>query len=99
MIEQFVRCAKANITSLPKQSSSRDIRILTVAHVHAPENLIERNKHLAWEKLCLECGWACRLCGAIPKRGEQFENKLCEDCRLSIKNESNRQTDKNIALV
>jgi hypothetical protein len=47
----------------------------------------ERKKDVAWEHLCQENGWACRICGTIPERGKQFENGLCEDCRLSIKNE------------
>jgi len=47
----------------------------------------ERRKDVAWENLCRENGWACRICGTTPERGKQFANGLCEDCRLSIKNE------------
>ena len=51
------------------------------------EDDLEHSKGVAWEKLCVESGWACRICGAIPELGEQFEKGLCEDCRLSIRNE------------
>jgi hypothetical protein len=47
----------------------------------------ERRKDAAWESLCQENGWCCRVCGATPELGKQFENRLCEDCRLSMKNE------------
>ena len=47
----------------------------------------ERRKDAAWESLCQENGWCCRVCGATPELGKQFENSLCEDCRLSMKNE------------
>lgn len=47
----------------------------------------ERRKATAWEGLCRENGWCCRLCGALPELGKQFEDTLCEDCRLSVKNE------------
>ena len=47
----------------------------------------ERRKDVAWETLCRENCWSCRICGTIPERGKQFEDGLCEDCRLSIKNE------------
>jgi hypothetical protein len=46
----------------------------------------ERRKDIAWEHLSLENGWSCRICGAIPDVGVQFENNLCEDCRLSLRN-------------
>jgi hypothetical protein len=47
----------------------------------------EREKDKAWANLCLDTGWVCRLCDAIPKRGKRFENDLCDDCRLLTKNE------------
>jgi len=46
----------------------------------------ERRKDIAWDHLSLENGWSCRICGAIPDVGVQFENNLCEDCRLSLRN-------------
>jgi hypothetical protein len=46
----------------------------------------ERRKDIAWEHLSLENGWSCRICGAIPDVGMRFENNLCEDCRLSLRN-------------
>jgi hypothetical protein len=47
----------------------------------------ERRKDAAWATLCRENGWDCRLCGAMPERGKQFADRLCEDCRLAMKNE------------
>jgi hypothetical protein len=46
----------------------------------------ERRKDIAWENLSLENGWCCRICGVIPEIGKQFENNLCEDCKLSLMN-------------
>jgi len=46
----------------------------------------ERRRDIAWEAHCLENGWSCRFCGAIPDVGTQFENNLCEDGRLSLRN-------------
>jgi len=46
----------------------------------------ERQKAIAWENLSLEKGWCCRICGVIPELGKQFENNLCEDCKLSLRN-------------
>ncbi len=46
----------------------------------------ERRKDIAWENLCLEKGWGCRICGVIPEVGMQFKDNLCEDCRLSLRN-------------
>ena len=43
-------------------------------------------KQLAWQQLCEENGWRCRICGAIPELGRQFENNMCEDCKISLKN-------------
>jgi hypothetical protein len=45
-----------------------------------------RRPDIAWENLCLEKGWCCRICGALPEIGKQFENDLCEDCRLTLRN-------------
>ena len=47
----------------------------------------ERDKRTAWENLCLESGWVCKLCGAIPDIGKRFDGDLCDDCKLSVKNE------------
>jgi len=47
----------------------------------------QRRIHRFRENLCRENGRACRICGTTPERGKQFEKGLCEDCRLSIKNE------------
>lgn len=47
----------------------------------------KRRKAAAWEGLCRENDWCCRFCGALAELGEQFEDALCEDCRLSVKNE------------
>jgi len=47
---------------------------------------LTHEKQVAWEKLCEEKGWSCRICGALPDLGQQFENNLCEDCKLSLGN-------------
>jgi len=47
----------------------------------------QRLKEEAWKKLCRESGWVCKVCGATPEVGEEFEGELCEDCRLQIRNE------------
>ena len=51
-----------------------------------PENL-ERQKDRAWESLCRQNGWECRICGAVPERGLQFTDNLCDDCRKIMRNE------------
>jgi len=43
-------------------------------------------KQLAWQQLCEENGWRCRICGAVPELGQQFENNICEDCKISLRN-------------
>jgi hypothetical protein len=43
-------------------------------------------KAAVWQNLCAENGWACRICGAIPDLGKQFDNNLCDDCRLTLHN-------------
>jgi len=46
-----------------------------------------QRKQKAWEKLCIENGWVCKLCGCSPALGKQLEEQLCEDCRLQMRNE------------
>jgi hypothetical protein len=48
---------------------------------------MSQERELAWQNLCIENDWACRICGAFPDIGTQFENNLCEDCKLAIKNQ------------
>ena len=43
-------------------------------------------EQLAWNEFCMSKGWACRLCGEIPEIGKQFNDNLCEDCQLSLRN-------------
>jgi len=45
-----------------------------------------------WKDLCLSKGWQCRLCGAIPEIGTEFEKGLCEDCQLSLRNYESTST-------
>lgn len=52
----------------------------------APPTASEAERQLAWEKLCDENDWHCRICGALPELGQQFDNNLCDDCRFSLKN-------------
>ena len=47
----------------------------------------EQSKDEGWASLCRENGWICRVCGAIPERGRQFDDNLCDDCRLVIRSE------------
>ena len=51
-----------------------------------PQAASEEAKHLAWEKLCAENGWSCRICGAFPELGQQLEDNVCEDCKISLRN-------------
>jgi hypothetical protein len=44
------------------------------------------NREAAWRGLCQESGWCCKVCGAFPEIGTQFERNVCEDCRLLINN-------------
>jgi hypothetical protein len=37
---------------------------------------LEREKEKAWERLCHESGWVCRICGEAPQCGQQFGNLL-----------------------
>lgn len=47
----------------------------------------ERKKDEAWVNLCRAEGWACRVCGSIPERGQRFPDDLCDDCRKIVRNE------------
>jgi len=56
-----------------------------VAHmsIHDTERLMDE----AWAKLCQENGWTCKFCGAVPQRGQRFDNGVCDDCRLIVRSE------------
>jgi hypothetical protein len=41
----------------------------------------------AWTNLCLDSGWVCRICGAVPQRDQRFPDNLCDDCRKMVRNE------------
>jgi len=43
-------------------------------------------EQFVWQNFCTTQGWTCRICGAIPDIGKQFEDNVCEDCRLLTKN-------------
>lgn len=47
----------------------------------------EREKDEVWTNLCRESGWVCRICEAVPERGQQFADNLCDDCRKIARNE------------
>ena len=49
-------------------------------------NASDPAKQLAWQQLCEENGWRCRICGGLPEIGQQFENNVCEDCKISLRN-------------
>jgi hypothetical protein len=47
----------------------------------------ESRKDEAWATLCQAEGWACRVCGCVPERGQRFADNLCDDCRKIVRNE------------
>ena len=47
----------------------------------------ERERNKTWADLCRTEGWVCKFCGAIPERGQQFNENLCDDCRKIARNE------------
>jgi hypothetical protein len=47
----------------------------------------EHDKDRVWANLCRENAWVCRICGAVPERGKQFTDDLCDDCRKIARNE------------
>lgn len=47
----------------------------------------EHEKDQVWANLCRENAWVCRICGAVPERGQQFTDDLCDDCRKIARNE------------
>jgi hypothetical protein len=47
----------------------------------------EREKDRVWANLCRESAWVCRICGAVPERGQRFTDDLCDDCRKIARNE------------
>jgi hypothetical protein len=47
----------------------------------------EHEKGKIWADLCRESGWVCPICGAVPEPGQQFRDKLCDDCRKIARNE------------
>jgi hypothetical protein len=44
------------------------------------------SRESAWHHLCEESGWSCKICGAFPAIGTQFEGNMCEDCQLRLHN-------------
>lgn len=44
------------------------------------------SRESAWQNLCQESGWQCKVCGALPEIGRQFEKNICEDCQLLLNN-------------
>lgn len=51
------------------------------------ESKSEKLKDATWVELCRQFGWVCKLCGVVPQIGKRFEDNLCDDCRLQVKNE------------
>ena len=51
------------------------------------ESNSEKLRDATWGELCREYGWVCKVCGTAPQLGERFEDNLCDDCRLQLKNE------------
>ena len=47
----------------------------------------ESDSDRIWAATCLAEGWVCKLCGAVPECGKRFDDDLCDDCRLRLKNE------------
>ena len=47
----------------------------------------DSQKDDAWAKLCEESKWVCRVCGAVPERGQRFDSDLCGDCQKMLRNE------------
>ncbi len=39
-----------------------------------------------WRKLCEESNWCCKICGAFPEIGKQFDRNICDDCQLRLNN-------------
>ena len=58
-------------------------------HLGAPMTLSADNneRDKAWVNLCQQSGWVCKICGAVPNVGQRFEDDLCDDCKLRVKNE------------
>jgi len=42
----------------------------------------EKLKESTWKELCRQYGWLCKMCGAVPELGKQFEDNLCDNCKL-----------------
>ena len=87
-------CAICEQPILPEQFPSIPLKNGDEAHLlcwrktqdTTPTGVSESARQLAWRELCVENGWSCRICGALPELGQQFENNLCEDCKISLRN-------------
>ena len=44
------------------------------------------SRESAWHNLCVESGWCCKICGAFPEIGKQFDKNVCDDCGLLLNN-------------
>ena len=51
------------------------------------DDAAERERTKRGADLCRAEGGVCKFCGAIPERGQQFTENLCDDCRKMARNE------------
>jgi hypothetical protein len=82
-------CAICEQPILPEQLPSIQLKNGDDAHLlcwrktqdTTPTGASESARQLAWQELCVENGWSCRICGALPELGQNSKTTCAKTAR------------------